>query len=381
MEKTEFRILETLSRTPGRGLSIYELTKQIRQKYKTGDYKNIYEKTQSLKKEGLIQLDEIGGSSICQLNFNNYLITDYLAQTEIEQKKQFLEKYSSFLPIFEELEQDINANYQDTESLLILNPEQNARLNKIELLFILRSQYPFTEMLGSGKSATITHFSAEQLEEILEKEKAKLYELIRYLKIRYNIKSNAIFLKRKEFEEFLQSGDENFIKQSLTNKIAIFGENQFWKTIRQQIKKGKQFKPVKIKNIDQISEEEIAVNLQRFGYTEHGTTLTNQTRIGLETTIVGILIQNKARQIEIIPTILEKAFQKKDNAPNYSLLIFLAQKFEKLEKLTGLLQAYQKLKPRPETELALQCIKALKIKPTPIATRSIKEKMRLYHAL
>lgn len=381
MEKTEFRILETLSRGPGAGLSIYELTKQIKQKYKTGDYKNIYGKIQALKESGGIQLDEIGGSSISKLNFNNYLITDYLAQTENEQKKQFLSRYPEFIQIFEELEQDINSNFSDTETILILNAEQNARLNKIELMFILRPQYHFTEILGSGKNATITEFSAEKLEEILENEKPKMYEMISYFKIKYNIKPNAIILKRKEFEQFLQSEDENLIKQFLTNKIAIFGESQFWKTIRQQIKKGTTLKPFKTIDPAKISEEELTSNLERFGYSEMGKSATTQKKIDLETIITAILIQNKARQIEIIPTILEKAFQKNEAKPNYSTLIFLAQKYNKLEKLYGLLEAYNSLKPRDDTSLALQSIKALGAKPAKADTKTIKQKMRLYNAI
>jgi hypothetical protein len=92
MDKTTFRILDTLSRDLGTPTSINELTKKIKETHGTAYYKNIYDKIQDLKKQDIISLSEIGKSSIITLNFNNYRLTDILAEMELKKKQEFLKK-------------------------------------------------------------------------------------------------------------------------------------------------------------------------------------------------------------------------------------------------------------------------------------------------
>src|SRR3972149_6672057 len=90
MDETTFRILDALSREIGAPLSIRELTKKIQYFHGTAHYPNIYERLQTLTRDGVTLVTKLGKSSITALNFENYLITDWLAEMELRKKRDFL---------------------------------------------------------------------------------------------------------------------------------------------------------------------------------------------------------------------------------------------------------------------------------------------------
>lgn len=61
----------------------------IKDTYGSAYYANIHQKLQDLKNEGILNLQLIGRSTNIQLNFQNYLLIDTLAEMEIEKKGNF----------------------------------------------------------------------------------------------------------------------------------------------------------------------------------------------------------------------------------------------------------------------------------------------------
>jgi hypothetical protein len=69
--------------------NINKLTEMIKETYGSAYYANIHQKLQDLKNEGILNLQLIGRSINIQLNFQNYLLIDTLAEMEIEKKGNF----------------------------------------------------------------------------------------------------------------------------------------------------------------------------------------------------------------------------------------------------------------------------------------------------
>src|SRR3990170_3380830 len=104
MDKGTIRILDMISSNIGASLSINQLTNQIKGRYGSAYYANIYEKLQDLKNNGLLNLEPIGRSSSIKLNFDNYLLIDTLSGMEIEKKIEFLSKKTSLFSFFTEMD-------------------------------------------------------------------------------------------------------------------------------------------------------------------------------------------------------------------------------------------------------------------------------------
>ena len=70
MDDTEFRVLDTLSRDPGRDVSISELTRDIRRLHGTAYYANTYKALHKLREEGIVRITKTGNSSLVSCSAN-----------------------------------------------------------------------------------------------------------------------------------------------------------------------------------------------------------------------------------------------------------------------------------------------------------------------
>jgi len=353
MDETTFRILDTLSRALGRPLSINELTRRIETLHGTADYKNIYEKLQTLNKDTIINLTKTGRSQITTLNFNNYLLIDLLAETELRRKQDLLRNRRELQMFFLELDTYFNdPQFQFLQSISCISPVKNIRLNRIEFLILLK---------GSRERITIKELNA-------------VHELIRLLQSIHNIKIDYLMLSKDEFIDFLKSEETNPLREMLADKITFLYPQSFWLDIRSTLEKGIHIRIEQIAtNPAKISEQDLVYNLARFGYREIGSELKQGKDICIEYIITAILLRNRARRIEAIPIILAK------NKSNYNLLIFLCQKYEVSSRLLGLLKILNKIKQAKETQGAIEILQIRKIKEIKANERSIRQKMRLYN--
>jgi len=349
MDETTFRILDTLSRDLGRAASINELTKNIKKLHKTAHYKNVYDKTRELEDKGFLRIDSISRASIVQLNFSNYLLTDLLAEMELMKKQLFLEKRMELQTLLAKIDARFRQE-SPIECISLIKAEKNAKLNRLEPFFLLRHQSPTT--LRNKILAYV-----QELEDI------------------HNIKIDCLILAGTEFLSRVAAEDANPLKEMLSDQITFFSPQAFWTKIKVALAEGRKITAEKETNPAKITEEDLTYNLNRFGYSEMGAEIKEETRVCIEYLIIAILIQNDARRVEAIPILLTK------NKTEYSLLTFLCKKYGKAGKLLGLLKAMNKIQGDAKTRDTIKTLEILGLREEKADEKSIREKMRLYDAI
>jgi hypothetical protein len=352
MDTPTIRILETISSSIGDSLSIYQLTERIKENYGSAYYSNIYQKLQKLKSEGVLNLEptSTGRSSNIKLNFENYLLIDMLAEIEIEKKMEFLSKRNNLFPLFTEIDKSLTDRCS-IKSISSINTIRNIKLNKIEFLFLLRE-------------------TPDYFNQIIELSKEMLN-----LQKKYNLKIDNLILDKQEFFDLVTSDEINPVREALAQKIALYNPQAFWSQIKEIAEKSKiraispETKPLN------ISDSDLAYNLNRFGYSEFGAKLIQGKKFCIEYITTSLLLREEARGIEAIAVILSK------NNFKSNLLSFLSQKYQTPPRLLGILKILQQTNPKPEIQNTFKILKVLNQEELPADQASIKQKLELYHAL
>ncbi len=332
MDKTTFRILDTLIRGLGSHVSIHELKNRVSKIHGSAYYKNIYDKVKTLEKDGILTLESIGKSMAISLNFANYKTISLLGEMEKLKLGNFLEN-PRLKQLFEEIENQTRGIFL---SISAIKPSENLSLNRAELL--------------------ILKFQGEDL-----------YPLIKKIEKKTNIRIDPLILSRQEFLDLISSNEHNPLKSMLKDQTIIIRPDEFWAAIREShgiyTEDEVQFP---------ISEKDIVYNMNRFGYREIGEKIQEGEKICLELIITDILISGTSRKREAVPVLLSK------NKISYPLLIFLAKKYSKLDILLGLLKVLNEMEKTKEAENAVEIIEKMGIKEKRADYKSIKEKMDLY---
>ncbi len=349
MDKSTLKIFDLLSSNLDDSLSISTLTEKIKKKYGKAYYANIYQKLQKLKKQDLINLNQMGRMSLIELNFQNHFLLDFLTEMDIKKKRIFFNNRPELLPLLIELEQFLN-DACSIRTLSSINIERNIKLNRFELLFLLKK---------SANSHKVT---------------IKIHKKILELQKKYNIQIIGLIIDHKKFSNFIRSSEINPIRESLPRILNLFCPHSFWGEIKQI--KGKsiirillnELKPTKISNSD------LFYNLNRFGYREFGWKIEKGRKICIEYIIISLLLQNDVRLFEAIPIIISK------NSFDSNLLIYLSKKYNASNKLLGLLKILKEIKPKNEILETMEIFETLKIEEQPANKQDIIKKMRLYDA-
>lgn len=197
MDEATFRILDTLSREIGNPISIHQLTSKIKQQYGTGYYARTYNKSMELSKQGLITITKTGRSSIPSLNFPGYSLVDMLSEIEMRRKREFLDGSRALRPLIMDIEACAHGDPR-IDSISLTNPERNARLNRAELLILLRNS-----------------------PERSSKQTAPIYTAMRDIQIKRDIRTDALLLSTEDFSGLLTSDEINPLREMLGNKIAF----------------------------------------------------------------------------------------------------------------------------------------------------------------
>lgn len=364
MKESAYRILDILAREIGNPMSINQLKERINRIYGSADYKNTYMSMQDMWKRGFIIIEKIGKSSIATLNFDSPLLIDFLAEMEMRRKTLFLEKRQELQLLLLQL----NAYLKDfyfIKSISLINPQRNAALNRLELLILLKDSK-----------------SKRDIESETKEIKAK----IEILKKIYNIRIDVLFLNGKKFLDLLKSNEINLARELLSDKIVLSHPQIFWLDLMNALQEGMNIKIHEGEtNPAKISEENIVFNLGRFGYKEFGTPIIKGNPFGIEFLITAILLKrSKIRRIEAIPIILAKNRGK----ANYTLLIFLAAKYNVLKKLYEILKILNAIKPMEEVKKALDNLKDTVTKRQKsgqdvldLKLKDLEKQMRLYDAI
>lgn len=359
-------ILDTLARGQSNPISINELTKEIESRYGRGYYHSIYNKIQFLEREKMIRLEKIGRATIPKLNLYNYLLLDLLTLLEMKKKQNFLRKNPELQLLLTSID-DYCTNLHYIKSISMINSERNKKLNRLELLILLKD--------GADIDGGHYHDDNEHIKtEILE-----INRLMQTLQNKYNIKIDSLILNTIEFETLSGSHEINPLREMLSEAITFFSPENYWMEIRKMQSRG-----IWIKTLDkeiipaQITERELIYNLAKFGYKEFGYAIQPSMDICIEYIITAILQNNNIRMTEAIPVILAK----NDREINYRMLIFLCRKYNLSGELLDLLRKLNELKGTEKTGEAISILESIKTEAKEtIDKESIMEKMKLYDAL
>jgi hypothetical protein len=317
MDEATFRILDTLSREIGSTISIHQLTSKIRQYYGTGYYARTYNKLNDLSRQGFITITKAGRSSIPSLNFQSYLLLDLLSEIEIRKKREFLNRSRALQPFIMDIEAYAHID-SHIESISLTSPERNARLNRVELLILIRDRS------GGGL-----------------KQMAMTYRMTGEIQNKHEIRTDALLLSTEDFPKVLASDEINPLREMLSDKIAFYAPQSFWAQIANALAKARGIRFLNEQtNPAKIAEKDLIFNLGRFGYRELGTKTEEGEKICLEYLIASILMKGDARRINGIPMLLSK------NPVNCNLLIFLSHKYGLSDRLLGILESMHNAKPR-----------------------------------
>jgi len=355
MNESTLRTIDILSREIGKPVSINKLVEKIREKYGTAYYKQVYDEIKKLKENNEIGIIRSGRSTSPFLNFNNPLLIDKLSQIELERKIRFLQDRKELESIIFELTEKLR-KYGLISSMGIVNPERNAKLNRIELIIILQN---FESNNNWKPTFTIR----------------KLIDTISAL---HNIRIDPLFIQENNFIELLKDDNANIARKILSNKIIISNPQNFWMIIKSMIDNKIQFSTNNYEiNPAKITEDELMYNLAKFGYKEFGHTITKESSIRIEYIITAILLRKEVRMLEAIPIILAKT----ETEVNYNLLLFLSQKYGTTSKLLGVLNALREYKHIHGVKIAIRNLKALKTEEIKANFDDLERKMRLYHVI
>jgi hypothetical protein len=350
MDKTTIRILDTISSNIGDSLSINQLTNRMKDRYGSAYYANIYEKLQKLKINGLLNLEPIGHTSNINLNFKNYLLIETLSEIEIEKKIEFLNKKTSLFPFLTEMDKSLSDRCC-IRSISTINPLKNTKLNRIELLFLLNE-------------------TPDYLNETIE-----LYKATLNLQRKHNLKINNLILDKKDFFNLLTSDEINPVREALSQQITLYNPQGFWSEIKETAQKN-QIKTLQAETKPlNISEFDLNLNQNRFGYREFGASIVEGKKFCIEYIATSLLMREGARGLDAVAVILAK------NNFNSNLLAFLSQKYEVSPRLLGILEVLGQTNPKSEVENTLKILKAINPQELPADKESILQKLELYNAL
>jgi len=350
MDTPTLRILETLSSNIGDSLSINQLTERIKNTYGTAYYANIYQKLQELKNENLLTLNQIGRSSNVKLNFQNYLLIDALAEMETEKKRSFLTKRSNLIPLLNDMEQAFD-DACAIRTISATNPAKTLKLNRIELLILLRENQNHHQ------------------------ETTNLYKETQKLQNKYNLKIDSLILNKTNFQELSTTDEINPAREAISEKIILLSPQQFWRQIK-EIAEKTEIKPIKAETKPaNTADVDLTYNLSRFGYTEFGRAITQGKKICIEYITTAILLQDDIRLQEAVPVILAK------NSFKTNVLAFLSQKYGTAKRLISMLKILCEIKPTQEINQTIELLKTFNKEEITVDTESILQKLRLYNAL
>ncbi|MDG7018597.1 MAG: hypothetical protein JRN73_09640 [Nitrososphaerota archaeon] len=346
MNGTEFRVLDAMSKRVGDPISIRQLTSGMKRESGPAYYTNIYRALSSLEKEGIVTMEKRGRASIPTLNFASYLLLDTLTEMELQKKREFLRKRPHTWPLFESLERDLG-DLPSVESILLLDPVRNEKLNRAE---------PLVLMDGKDKAR-----------------EGRVEKAAREIGVRLSVRVNPLVVDGAELVEGLRSPQKNPFKEMLSEVVVLCMPQNFWKLIRDAAVHGVRirFDPERT-DPSKIGEKDLAYNLARLGYREIGSEAERGQGFSVEYTVSSALLSEDKRRTAAVPVLLAK------NKIDYPLLCFLSRRYGFAEKLLGALIAMIKVVPTKEVDHAIAAISGAGVSPAKMDEAHIRQTLRLY---
>ena len=279
-------ILDLLSSTISKEISISGLSNQLKEKGFSGDYKNTYQKIMQFEKENLITTKQIGNSKALTINYNNPKNISKLAMMELAKKIEFIEKNPKLSQILTDLTKI------DSEFIALSDSQKSIKLNRIELLILTKN--PLDTLKKCNK-----------------------------IQDKISIRIDCLALKKIDFIKLIKYNN-TIIPKILSNKIILSNQEHYFEFIGNTLKESN----LSIKKYDftDLIESELRYNLSKFGYSEFGAEQGSKD-ISFEEAIIATLMLGTARQ----KTALNELIARNDFSSE--LLFFLAKKYSKQNEL------------------------------------------------
>lgn len=346
MNGTELRVLEAMSRRVGDPVSIRQLTSEIEEESGPAYYPNIYRALSSLQKEGIVTMEKQGKASIPALNFANYLLLDTLTEMELQKKQEFLRKWPDAWGLFESLERELG-DMPSVGTILLLDPERNVKLNRAEPLVLMEGK----DKAHEGKVEKVAHEIGARL----------------------NVRVEPLVVAGSELIERLRSPEKNPFKEMIPDMVVLHMPQKFWRLIRNAVVHGVRIGfDLDRTDPSKIGEKDLVHNLAKLGYRELGSEAEGGQDFSVEYIVSSVLLGGNERRVAAVPVLLAK------NEIDYSLLVFLSQKYGFAEKLLGTLVALIKVAPSREIERAVAAMSGGGVIPAKMDEAHVRQALRLY---
>ena len=375
LDDAAFRILDLLAKNLGKPFSIRALNDGLSSKNRKAYYANTYNQVSKLSDKRILKLTRIGRARSVELDFSSDGLIPALAEMELLRGLELFD--DSRLAA---IRKHLGALFFETPFLgaaCIIRDSQALALNKIELLFILRSP-------SQGNDAFNPTYAPPS--EGVEEQRAFIAGRIQSLASKTNLRIDFLALTCQEFLNELFSPQANPVKLLVKDEIAVFNPGFFWMLVEAGKACGLQFSVNKDSaDSRKLKREDILLAFGRHGYREFGAASILPSGYSIETAIAAALVLEDARLLEAIPVILAKDERKRIN---YALLEYLARKCGKAELYGFLLENAIEFSKLLKTSLtARKCLERMKNGHgsgwdvrLQLRKADLLEKMVLYHA-
>lgn len=314
MNRTHFRILDTLSRSLGTQPSVSQLTDLVQQRHGTAHYKNIHQAVEELDQAGYLATERDGRGTAVSLDLERAETVDVLAEVELRAKRRMVED-GVRLPRFQDPILQALQDEPGVQCAFLIDAEANRALNRLQVVAIAS---PEPEPSPSSEGADGGPGRARLLE---------LQRALHALAHQVNTRIDALVLSDAELVDALSRPAIDPIQWFAPRRTALVDPQRFWWLIAQAQQEGRALRMRAAFDASQtvldlrscLREADMARNLARFGYEEMGTSGDEGRSVCLELVLVGTLASDRPRRRYATGVLLAK------NSWNPRLLAFLAR--------------------------------------------------------
>jgi len=203
-QKTLLKIIGLMRKDLDRGLTILEISKQLKIGYRPA-YNHIIE----MEKEGIIKINKIGSAKQCSLNLSSPKTRHLLEEVDIARKEELC-KENPKLRIIDDLISKLTEKFiSEIHSIVLFGSYAKGTATKqsdIDLLFI------------------VSNIKNKNLRELIERESSSY-------QYSHNVKISPLITDIEEFKKMLKSKGLNVGKEVKEYGISLYGHELFWRII------------------------------------------------------------------------------------------------------------------------------------------------------
>ena len=204
-QKTILKIIGLMRKELDKGLTILEVSKQLRIGYRPA-YNHIIE----MGKEGIINIEKIGNSKQCRLNLENPKTKHFLESLDLAKKEEVYKENPRIKLIIENIISKITEKFMsEIHSIILFGSYAKGTAIKqsdIDLLFV------------------VNDLKNKSLRESIDRECASY-------QYSYNFKINPLIVNIEELKKMLKAKELNVGKEVRKYGISLYGHEMFWRII------------------------------------------------------------------------------------------------------------------------------------------------------